>query len=125
MRALPQLLEGTVADLTDALARDAEQGSDLFQGPLFTVVEAIIEIEDLSLTLGQVLLEHRLEEVATSDRFHVLFDVGGLGAGEALSEAGAVTVASVDGGVETQFGSRYTSQRADGFTSSSNSLAIS
>ena len=108
------LLEGTVADLADPLARDAEQGSDLLQCPLFTVVEAVVEIEDLPLPLGQVLLEHCLEEVATSDGLHVLFDVGRLGTGKALAEAGAVTVAAVNGGVETQFGSRHASERADG-----------
>ena len=52
-----------------------QEGADLFQGPLLTVIEAVVEVEDLSLSLGEVLLEHVLEIVSAGDGLYVFFDV--------------------------------------------------
>src|SRR5690606_8054722 len=64
--ALAELLERAIADLSDALPRHAEEGADLLERALLPVVESVVQIEDLPLPLGQIALEHRLEEVATS-----------------------------------------------------------
>src|SRR5690606_20268076 len=61
--ALAQLLERAIPDLPDALARDAEQRADLLQRPLLTVIQTVVQIENLALALRQVLLEHAVEEL--------------------------------------------------------------
>src|SRR5690606_33379148 len=103
-RAVPQLLEGAVPDLADPLARYAQQRADLLERPLLPVVETVVQVEDLALALGQVGLEHGLEEVPAGGGLDVLLDLGALGAGEALTEAGAVPVAPVDRRIEAELG---------------------
>ena len=113
MRAFAKLFERPVSNLPNPLTRHAEQRPDLFQGPLLAIVQPVIQVEDLSLALGQVALEHRLEELATRDGFDVLFDVRGGRTREALAEAGAVTVTAVDGGIEAELGGGDPAQGPD------------
>src|SRR5215218_5702953 len=95
IRALAQLLERPVADLPDALAGHPQHRPDLLQRALLALVQPVVEIEDLALALGQVLLEHLLQELAPRLALHLFLDLHRLAPREALAEAGAVTVAAV------------------------------
>src|SRR5688572_5194889 len=86
IRALAQLLERTVADLADAFARHAEQRADLLQRTLFTIIETVVEVQDLALAFRQILLEHPIEKLALCLRLNGLFDVFCFCSGKALAE---------------------------------------
>src|SRR5690606_7683463 len=78
---------------------------------LLAVIEAVVEIEDLPLALGQVGLEHRLEEVAPGDGLDVLLDIRRRCTCKTLAKARAVTIAAVDRCVEAELGSGYAAER--------------
>ena len=60
VRAVAQLLERALADLADALARDAEERADLLERHrLGAFLEPVVEGEDLALARGEVALEER------------------------------------------------------------------
>ena len=59
IRRLAQLLERPLANLANALARDAHQRADLLQRHrLSALIEAVVEEEDLPLAWREVLPEH-------------------------------------------------------------------
>src|SRR5690606_24103583 len=88
VRAFPELLECAIPDLTNPLAGHTEQHPDLLQRPLLALVQPVVEVEDLSLALGEVLLEHPLEELAASLRLDLLLDLFRFRTGETLTERG-------------------------------------
>ena len=49
VRAFAELLEGPIPDLPDSLTRYAQEGPDLLEGPLLSVIQPVVEVEDLSL----------------------------------------------------------------------------
>src|SRR3990170_2799355 len=53
-----ELLERVVLDLADALARDAERLSDLLKRARLCAVEAIAELDDATLAVGQRRQSH-------------------------------------------------------------------
>src|SRR3954452_25217065 len=114
VRALAQLLEGAVADLADALAGHPQHRPDLIQRALLALVQPVVEVEDLALALGEVLLEHPLQELAPRLALHLFLDLHRLAPREALAEAGAVTVAAVERRVERELAGGHPAQRADG-----------
>src|SRR3954468_12608008 len=75
VRALAQLLERAVADLADALAGHAQHRPDLLQRALLALVQPVVEVEDLALALGEVLLEHPLQELAPRLALDLLLDL--------------------------------------------------
>src|SRR5687767_8722192 len=62
--AFAQLLERPVADLADALARNPQHAADLLERALLALVQAVVQVQDLALALGEVLFEHLLQELA-------------------------------------------------------------
>src|SRR5687768_13463186 len=64
VRALTQLLECTVTNLANTLARNTKQRTDLFECAFLTIIETVVEIKNLSLTFCQILFEHPIEELA-------------------------------------------------------------
>src|SRR5690606_16778768 len=113
VRALAQLLERAVPDLADPLPGDAEQRADLLQRTLLTVVQPVVEVEDPALPLGEVALEHPVQELPARLGLHLLLDVDGLVSGEPLPEGSAVPVPTIDGGVEGELGCGHPPQRTD------------
>ena len=79
MGAFPKLLESPVSNLTNPFTGDAKEGSDLFQSSFFPVVQPIVQVEDLSLPLREVFLEHVLEVVTACDGLYVFLDVTSFG----------------------------------------------
>src|SRR3990172_11192840 len=80
---MAQLAQGLGLDLPDALARDPELASDLFQGPRPAVVEPEAQLQNLALTRTQrlqhtlqLLLEHRERRgLCGSERVTILDEV--------------------------------------------------
>src|SRR5690606_29814035 len=99
---LPKLLERSVPDLTDSLARYPKQHTDLLQCSFLALIEAVVQVEDLPLSFGEVLLEHSLEELAACLRLDLLLDLLGFGASEAFTERGRITVATIERSVERE-----------------------
>ena len=66
---VPQLLEGALPDLANALPGDAEQRANLLQGErLGTFFQAIVKREDLALARGEMALEDAVDELALQAR---------------------------------------------------------
>jgi len=112
--AFPQLLEGPVTDLPDPLTGDTQERTDLLEGPLFPVVQPVVEVEDLPLPLREVLLEHVFEVVSAGDGLYVFFDIASLRSREPFAKGGAVPVTPVDGGIQTQLARCDSTEGPDG-----------
>src|SRR5579884_1492103 len=109
-----QLLEGAFADLADALPSHAHQRPDLLESHgLGALFQPIVEVEDLPLPGGQVLLEYAIDELAHQLVVRHLFDLGAVNAGEALTEGGGFAVRPVDWGVEADLRGRHLLGRTD------------
>src|SRR6476659_8204328 len=64
VRAVAELLEGPLADLADALAGDAEEGADLFEGEgLRAFLETVVQGENLAFARGEMALEELIDEL--------------------------------------------------------------
>src|SRR5438094_10638537 len=74
-RAFAQPLQRAVAQLADALARDAEHAADLFQRMLAPAVEAEIEAQNLGVALLQ-RVQRRLDLVREEAVHRLLLGVG-------------------------------------------------
>src|SRR5712664_667936 len=82
----PQLLKCPLADLPDALARHAHQRADLLERHrLAAFLEAVIEIEDLALAWGQILLEDAIDELPHQPSVGAVLDLEPFLSREALA----------------------------------------
>src|SRR3989441_3019901 len=88
---LPQLLERPLADLPDALARDAHQRPDLLEGHrLAAFFETVVEVEDLAFAGGQVPLEDAVDELAHQAAVGAIFDLAAFNPREPFPQRGGV-----------------------------------
>src|SRR5215471_9484824 len=92
-----QLLERSLANLPDPLARHAHQRADLLERHrLGAFLESVVEVQDLSLARREILLEYAIYELAHQLVVGHLFDLGAVDAGEALSQRGGFSVRTID-----------------------------
>src|SRR5438309_655347 len=89
-RAFAQPLQGAVAQLADALARDAEHAADLLQGVLAPAVQPEVEAQHLRVALLETV-QRRLDLVGQEAVHRLLFRVREVLGDEALDQ-GAVAV---------------------------------
>src|SRR5213079_1773151 len=72
----PQLLECPFPDLPDSFPGDAHQRPDLLERHgLAAFFEAVVQIEDLALTRGEILLEDAVDELAHQLAVRLLLDL--------------------------------------------------
>src|SRR5260370_31208286 len=82
----PQLFKRALADLPNALPRHPHQGPDLLERHrLAAFLEAVIEVEDLALAGGEILLEDAIDDLAHQLAVGLLLDLAALLAGEPLA----------------------------------------
>src|SRR5687767_1694392 len=114
VRGLAQLLERALADLTDALARDAHEGTDaLERHRLGAFLEPVVQVEDLPLARREVATQRAVDVLAHELEVRGLLDVLPLLGHEALAEGAGVAVGAVDGGVEGDLGGGELTRGAD------------
>src|SRR6058998_2492995 len=105
IRRFTELLERPFSYLSDSLSRHSHQRPDLLERHrLAAFLEAVIEIEDLALARGQVLLKDAVDELAHQLAVGLLLDLTALLAGEPLAQRGRVLVGAVDRRVERELG---------------------
>src|SRR4030095_10452990 len=101
------------ADLTNALARNAHERTNLLEGHRFRALfEAVVEIEDLPLSRREVLTEDAIDELAHQLEVGDFFDLGAVDAGEALAQRARLAVGAIDWCVERDFGGGHLLCRA-------------
>src|SRR6266550_4048985 len=109
----PQLLKRPFPDLPDSFPGDAHQRPDLLERHgLAAFFEAVVEIEDLALTRGEILLEDAVDELAHQLAIRLLLDLPALLAREALTQRRCVLVAPVHRRVQRQLGCRHAARGA-------------
>src|SRR5687768_10433722 len=87
VRRFTKLLEGALANLPDALARHAHQRADLLQRHrLGTLLQPVVEVEDLALARREVLPEDAVDELAHELCVGAVLDLAAVDSGEALAE---------------------------------------
>ncbi len=96
VRAVTQFFKGAIPDLSDPLTGYAQERADLFESSLFAVIQSVVKVEDLSLPLSEIAIEHCFEEFPASDGFHVLFNFGCLDASEPFTKSSAITVTAIN-----------------------------
>src|SRR2546423_10782968 len=108
IRRFAQLLERALADLPDSLAGDAHQRADLLQSHrVGTLLESVVEVQNLALARGEVLPEDSIDELAHEMEIGDILDLTSIDAGEALAERACFAVGSVDRRVERDLRRRH------------------
>src|SRR5579862_7088514 len=114
IRRLPKLLEGALADLADALASDTHQSTDALEGHrLRTLVESVVEVENLPLARSQVALEDAVDELAHQLVIGDFLDLRPVDTGETLAEGGGFAIGPIDWRIERQLVGRHLPRGAD------------
>src|SRR5213083_831358 len=109
----PQLLKRPLPNLSDPFPRHSHQRPDLLERHgLAAFFEAVVEIEDLALTRGEILLEDAVDELAHQLAVRLLLDLPALLAREALAQRRCVLVAPVHRRVQRQLGRRHAARGA-------------
>src|SRR3989449_4703333 len=108
-----ELFESPFPDLPDSFPGDSHQRPDLLERHgLAAFFEAVVEIEDLALTRGEILLEDAVDELAHQLAVRLLLDLPALLAREALAQRRCVLVAPVHPRVQRQLGCRHAARGA-------------
>src|SRR4051812_18666774 len=87
IRRLAQLLERALADLANALARDTHERADLLERHgLRALFEPVVQVKNLTLARGEILLEYAIDELAHQFVIGYFLDLRAVDAGEAFAE---------------------------------------
>src|SRR4026207_1543450 len=105
---LAQLLECTLADLANTLACHSHERADLLQcHRIRSLLEAVVQMENLSFARGQVFPEDLVDELLHEVEIGHFLDLRSVDAGESLAQRARFAVTAIDWRVERDFGGAH------------------
>src|SRR4051812_10468021 len=88
-----ELLERTLADLSDPLACHTHQCTDLLERHgVRALLETVVQVKNLALARRQVLPENAIDEFAHQVEVRDVFDLAAIDTGEPLAQSAGFTI---------------------------------